>query len=315
MVAEGVMVVTEGARGCGYRKKGGKYLVCDGVSQPCPALPLELGRCPCCDGGIKPTRGFAWFSPKLFFKFPCPIDCKTYQEQGRCEPFQQDRAGVMWVGSKFYPTMIDWLAEAEKMGVSKRIPQVPKDLVVGETWVFVAHRKVIEKECERCDASGEDPSAPFDEERGKHTCSDCDGTGLVKVPGVFSMFKPTRIEVVVDADISQKEADKLIKRGLTPVVVNRVDEDGNVVDEDGEPIDEWRTIHCDNPECDSTHVLDIESVHDQELKMAFSGERDRDEYIMESLEDWHSTNKGTFCSVDCMPEDLRQEWLFGTEGE
>ncbi len=223
MVAKGVMVVTEGRRGCGYRKVGGKYLVSEGVSQPCPALPLEVSRCPCCDSGIKPTRGMAWFNPSMFFKFPCPAECEVYQEQGRCEPFKQERAGIMWVGAKYYPTMVDWLAEVEKMGVSKRIPQVPKDLEVGKTWVFVGHRKAIEEECD-CD--------------GDEECPKCEGTGKIYKPGVVHAFKPTRIEVIVEKGIEQKEVDKLIKRGLTPVVVNRVDENGHPVDEHGNLITE-----------------------------------------------------------------------------
>ena len=28
----------------------------------------------------------------------------------------------------------DWTKEAEEMGVSRRLSQIPKDLVVGETW-------------------------------------------------------------------------------------------------------------------------------------------------------------------------------------
>ena len=145
MIATGVMVVTEGPRGCGYRKQGGKYLISAGVSVPCPALPIEVSRCPCCDAGIKPTRSWAWFSPKMFFDFSCPPECEIYQEGGRCEPFKQDRAGILWIGGKFYPTPAEWTEEAEKMGVSRRISQIPKDLVVGETWAFVGHRKAVAK--------------------------------------------------------------------------------------------------------------------------------------------------------------------------
>ena len=229
MVANGVTVVTEGARGCGYRKVGGKYMVSEGVSQPCPALPLEVSRCPCCDAGIKPTRGMAWFSPKMFFKFPCPTSCEVYQERGRCEPFQQERAGILWIGGKFDAKPTDWLDEVEKMGVSRRIPQVPKDFVVGKTWVFVGHRKAITVDCDcNAAAAGKDRSTDLD-----GGCEKCDGTGYTEKPGVFHAFKPTRIEVIVEPDVEQKEVDKLVKRGLTPVVVNRVNEDGNPVDEDG----------------------------------------------------------------------------------
>ena len=216
MVAEGVRIVTEGPRGCGYRKVGGKYLISGGVAMACQALPLEVSRCPCCDAGIKPSRSWAWFSPKLFFKFPCPPECKTYQEHGRCQPFKQDRAGILWIGGKYYPTPQDWTKEAEEMGVSRRLSQIPKELEVGKTWVFVGHRKAVRKTCE-CVAPklhGEPLPDP--------DCKACKGTGEVMVPGVFQAFKPTRIEVIVDEDTTQEEVDKLIKRGLTPVLVKRV---------------------------------------------------------------------------------------------
>lgn len=32
----------ESARGCGFRKGGGIYLVSGGLSEPCPKLPIEL---------------------------------------------------------------------------------------------------------------------------------------------------------------------------------------------------------------------------------------------------------------------------------
>ena len=227
MVAEGVMVVTETARGCGYRKEGGIYLISGGISVPCPALPLELTRCPCCGAGIKPTRSWAWFSPAKLFQFPCPAGCKRYQERGRCEPFTQERAGILWIGGKYYKTPDDWTREANEMGVSRRISQVPKDLEVGKTWVFVAHREAIVKPC-GCVKDG----AP------KLGCEDCDGTGQLKVPGVFHAFQPARIEKVVDEAVSQKAVDKLLKRGITPVIVHRVDAQGRPVDERGNQVEE-----------------------------------------------------------------------------
>lgn len=294
MPVEGVMVVTEGPRGCGYRKEGGKYLISEGTSHPCSMLPIEVTRCPCCDAGVKPARGWAWFSPKMFFTFECP-KCKHY-ELGGCEPFRQDRAGIMWMGSKFYPTPEDWMNEADKMGVSRRISQIPKDLVLGKTWVFIGHRKALGKTCPDCEGDG--LGKDIDEE--SRICKQCEGRGSIQIPGVFHVFRPTRIEQVVNEDITKKEADKLIKRGITPVVVNRISTDGNIVNEDGEPIDEWRTIRCANPDCDNTHVVDIEAVHDQTLRMAFSGDRDRSEYVSEAI-NWHSTPSGNYCSDKCVP--------------
>lgn len=223
----GVKVVTEGARGCGYRKVGGTYLISEEISVPCPALPLEVSRCPCCDSGIKPSRGWAWFNPSMFFKFPCPVSCERYQEHGRCEPFKTERAGILWIGGKFYPTPEAWTAESQSMGVSRRISQIPKDLVIGETWVFVGHREaIVNKKCECFDEiKGPDPE-----------CKLCDGEGQRNVPGVFHAFRPTEIQRIVDEDVTEEEVEKLEKRGITPVFINRVDEDGNPVDENGKRI-------------------------------------------------------------------------------
>lgn len=224
-----VRVVTEGVRGCGFRRVGGTYLVSDGISIPCPALPLEVSRCPCCDSGIKPARSWAWFNPSMFFKFPCPVDCKIYQERGRCTPFQQERAGILWIGGKFYKTPADWTKEAKEIGVSRRISQIPKDFVVGKTCVFVGHREAVERICD-CNKQDGLAGAPLAD------CKKCKGEGQRNVPGVFHAFCPTRIEKVVDKDVTEEEIDKLVKRGITPVFINRVDKDGNPVDENGNPL-------------------------------------------------------------------------------
>jgi len=61
-------VSEEGPRGCGYRKTGGIYLVCDGPGHPCEILPMEMHVCSTCDQGIKPSRGWTWINPEELFK-------------------------------------------------------------------------------------------------------------------------------------------------------------------------------------------------------------------------------------------------------
>lgn len=46
----------ETERGCGFRKIGGVYLVCEGGSLPCDALPVEMGPCECCDFTVNQAR-------------------------------------------------------------------------------------------------------------------------------------------------------------------------------------------------------------------------------------------------------------------
>src|SRR5256885_1602330 len=59
-------VSVEGARGCGYRKEGGLYLVSGELSEPCPLLPFETSVCPTCGEGVKPARGFTWVDGEKF---------------------------------------------------------------------------------------------------------------------------------------------------------------------------------------------------------------------------------------------------------
>lgn len=56
-----VRTSVEGARGCGYRKAGGIYLVSGGIPRPCGKLPIPLTTCPTCS--TKATK-------KLLDKFP-----------------------------------------------------------------------------------------------------------------------------------------------------------------------------------------------------------------------------------------------------
>ena len=50
---------------------------------------------------------------------------------------------LMWVGYQGYPTIEDFINEAGRLGVSKRISRLPKGLVPGESRVFLAHDEGI----------------------------------------------------------------------------------------------------------------------------------------------------------------------------
>lgn len=185
----------EAARGCGYRKAGGIYMVSDGIGVPCCSLPFELTVCPCCHAGIKQSRGFTWISSKIFgdilckdFSRGCPLSFLTAIGV-------EERVGLMWVGEKYYPTSDHFSKEANFVGVSKRIAALPKDFKVGETWVMLAYPKAISK----INDKGE----------------------ITFAKGIFRAFKPERIEYVVKDDDSDEKLDKLEKRGFTLVKVIR----------------------------------------------------------------------------------------------
>lgn len=223
-----VKTVVDSKRGCGWRKPGGMYLRCDGVHMACGKLPIPLSVCPCCHAGIKPARGWTWIDIRPFVeKIPCGLEqaydtgAVSVRQCGGCVVAKPpERVGLLWIGEKFYPRPSDWLEESNKLGVSRRISRVPKDFVTGETWVFVAHRKCIR------DFTGKtDPDCPLCQGKGTTTAhgSPCSCRG-VDTPGIFHVFRPDRIEYVTTGKETQEELADLVKRGLTPVKVQR-DED------------------------------------------------------------------------------------------
>jgi len=192
-------MAVEAKRGCGYRKVHGTYLVSGALERGCDRLPFALTVCPCCGEGIKQSRGFKWIDPvKLFGQhFGC-VDGSTCP---MCSPSNvftkrvQDeivnvKAGLIWIGEKFYnPT--DFVIEASLLGVSRRISGLPKDFVIGETYVFLAHSKACNKwDTEAVNENGQKGA-------------------LVYSPGIFCAFRPTRVEYIV----KQSEMDTY-NRGL-----------------------------------------------------------------------------------------------------
>lgn len=182
----------ENERGCGFRKGGCIYLVNSGKGRSCGRFPMELTVCPCCSEGVKVARGWTWVQMSLFDNAECDgnNNCSTCP-MAVIDP--NTRIGMLWVGEKFYATPEAFMREAGAMGISRRISQVPKDFVVGETWIALAHRKGMSKGI-------------------------VDGVATF-APAVFQMFQPDRIEYVVKGDESEEELDRLEARGLSLVRV------------------------------------------------------------------------------------------------
>jgi hypothetical protein len=182
----------ESERGCGYRKPGGMYLVGGSNAQPCCKLPFELSVCPCCGSGIKQARGFTWIMSDIFCE-PKPFGYYNGPCKDACPiSFKGLRLGLLWVGEKYYPSADLFTREARGQGISKRIAQIPKDLVVGKTWVALAHPTAV---------------TSYDESIGV----------LTHKPGIFSLFIPQAIEYIVTGQESEDELRALEKRGLTLV--------------------------------------------------------------------------------------------------
>lgn len=192
-----IRVSHEQRRGCGFRKVGGLYLVCEGPGAECGNLPLPLGHCPVCTQGIKPARGWTWIEPPRLFQVapaccaPHALGCARCPVGGALP----ERAGLLWVGEAFYATPSDFDREAQELGISRRIPALPRGFEAGKTWVFLAHRSA----CASPDPFGGDPR-----------------------PGVFRVFRPTAVEQVVTGTEPDEQIEALVKRGITPVVVHPI---------------------------------------------------------------------------------------------
>lgn len=125
------------------------------------------------------------------------------------------KAGLLWIGSRFYRTPEDYLSEATSMGVSKRIKAVPRGFEIGKTWILLAHLK----------------GAWIEDEESK-------AGGLKEAPGIFSVFQPKRVEVIVlksefdkwnTNPSSAPEIESYYQRGLSCVPVPDDDRDHNPI--------------------------------------------------------------------------------------
>lgn len=147
---EGVKEIPRVKRGCGFRYPG-LYLFGSGIAVSCDRLPLKIPICPCCGETIRALRSVRIFDPNKMFGVHYKYDCDPSIQGAKtcdcdiscpaCHP--PAKAGLMWIGERYYPTPKDFIREAQQAGVSKRIPTVPKDLAPGD-WVFLAHPKANE---------------------------------------------------------------------------------------------------------------------------------------------------------------------------
>ena len=187
-----VEISFETVRWCGFRspaKNGpGIYLIGPADFEPCERVPFPLEACPCCGAGIKPARGFTWIDPGKLFD---PYNARPYCCDVRGEPIEDlehdhetcplcrprnvagEEAGLLWVGEKFYKTAYMFMEEAHQMGISRKVGALPNNFVVGTHTVYLAHRK---------------SALRFNTETNAQEW----------LQGVFTAFKPTRVDIVID---------------------------------------------------------------------------------------------------------------------
>lgn len=196
-------MAVEPRRGCGYRKVGGLYLCSDSIGEPCHALPIPLDICPVCHAGIHPARGWTTIVPGELLRL-----CDRFILGGgpelnmrlkhcwlcpACNP-PGGRHGLLWVGEKYY-TPGTFAREAKLLGVSKRIAAIPRDLILGETFVYLAHRYA-----RSAVTATELQMMPADEQNEPK-------------PGIFTVFRPTRLEYIIrQSELDAMEPERRAKK-------------------------------------------------------------------------------------------------------
>lgn len=232
----------EQRRGCGWRKVGGIYLCGGYISVPCDRLPLPLDVCPVCGQGVKVGLGFTKVNPYRLWGIhgectdrlrPCFV----------CDP-KDTWAYIMGVGGRYYKTPQDFMQEARQMGISKRIGFIPKDLVLGETIVYLAHPKACQvkepsslatnslKHLHIAIKFASDIKHALQELMAILEQSETKQPKLLESEkverrlGIFTAFIPQRIEKLVwESKLTDEERERLEKRGITPIGVPDGDND------------------------------------------------------------------------------------------
>lgn len=220
-------MAVEAKRGCGYRKVGGLYLCGSGISISCDRLPYEIKYCPVCGSGIKFTQGFTWIDWKEFAGEH--KNCKDKQLMCYlCVPdIHPQPYGLLWVGESFY-TPQHFIKEVLEMGVSKRIPFIPKGLKLGETVVLLAHKKAVMRQLteEEMEKQGYELPATILEGETYEGFKVPEGQRFTvysvskEFPGIFYAFKPVTIEMPIwKSELTDEKREELVKRNITPIPI------------------------------------------------------------------------------------------------
>lgn len=212
----------EPKRECGYRQVGGTYLTTSLTTSAtqgfrCDRLPLAIVPCPTCGEQPRFNRGIGKIWPEhLWAIHSLPGRSMCPDLDPICQP--GEKAYLMWVGSEY--TTRSFMVEAQNQGISKRVPRVPTDLVLGEDWIFLAKMHCI---------------APVNYTPDILEMINLEGRGWQ--PGIFYAFQPTAIErIVTENQASQGIVEELAKIGITAIVVPDADKDHNPRHKDGDGV-------------------------------------------------------------------------------
>lgn len=208
----------ETKRGCGYRKIGALYLCGEYIHVPCDRLPLEVGSCPVCGSGVHFTRNTAEINPFRLWGDHKSCVCGLCFV---CQP-PDDVSFIMGVGERYY-TPQSFLEEAKQIGISKRIPALPKKLQLGETVLYLSHKKAVEVRQSLAVQAAVGIAEGIDNPQMR--LLEAEGEPEYRM-GVFCAFIPRRVEMLIkESELTDKKRKELEKRGITPIPVPDNDKD------------------------------------------------------------------------------------------
>ena len=106
----------------------------------------------------------------------------------------------MWIGKKFY-TPTGFIKEAITRGISKKINAVPKDFILGEHWIYLAHQEAVQtSKLKESEQNGQKVLNGTKQENGFKS-------------GIFYIFKPKTIDLVIkDGNRIHKKAKKIVDK-------------------------------------------------------------------------------------------------------
>ena len=207
----------EHQRRCGWRKEGGLYLAGGDVVvlSGCKKRLRRTAR----EAGIVLSRGWAWvdtgeildgckWDSMVVFAEPLagsPSEllmspgCGSLHGGSLCplsDPPQ--RAGLLWIPKAYYPWPLCFYQEASALGIAFRIRALPKGFEIGKTMVLLAHVNAV-----------------FND-RSLHEYRE-----LAYIPGIYAAFIPQAVEYVVKGTETEEELQGLVKKGITPVRIER----------------------------------------------------------------------------------------------
>lgn len=194
-----VHISVERERKCGYRKPDatgvGIYFMGGGGEEACERLPFPLHTCPTCGAGFKYSRSFTWIGPQTLFAAGIePVCDQNIEHQHEkcpcCNPaIVGEKAGLVWVGNAYYSPR-EFLVEAREMGISRKLPSIPRGFEVGRDIIYFAH--LLACPGQKLEGFEPEPTA-----------------------GVFHAFRPTYVDLVIEDenDIPQRAMNLLDRLG------------------------------------------------------------------------------------------------------